>query len=85
MSDQPIDRTDISSAFNSVSFPSTYETQGDADKVQWAARRAVAALQRLSLECSIADARRRAANDGRAASRARKLAAELAKLRGRNR
>lgn len=82
MTDQKIDRTDLSHAYNRVTFPGGYETQGDADKVQWAARRAVAALERLHLECQIASTRRAAAVDTRGGKRNRQLLSVLIKARG---
>jgi hypothetical protein len=85
VSDQKVEQGDLRSAYNKVDFPHGYETQGDVDKVQWAARRAVAALERLSIECSIAKARRDAGIDSRNAKRSRELISTLVKLRSVNR
>ncbi|AXN53340.1 hypothetical protein PBI_THONKO_68 [Mycobacterium phage Thonko] len=84
MTEQTLDRTDISHAVNRVSFPMRYETGAQAEAVQRAARKAVAALDRLALECSIAEARRVEADARRTAERQAKLAASLAKQRGKS-
>lgn len=83
MSEQQIDQVDLNRAWSrSQSMPSGYETSGDAERVQWAARRVIAALSRLDLEISIARERSTAANSARNAKRSRRAASELAKLRG---
>lgn len=82
MTAEKVDRTDLSAVYNRVSFPSRYETKGDADRVQWAARRAIAALHRLNLECEIGAARNAAMQESRSASRNRALLSSLVKLRG---
>jgi hypothetical protein len=77
-----VDRSALQSAYNQVTFPGRYESQRDADRVQWAARRAVAALERLSLECEIVTHRNLAAQETRSANRAREMVSMLVKLRG---
>lgn len=57
--------SDLFSAFNRLACSRIdsicYETAGDRQKVQWAAHKAIAALERLELEMTIAEERRRMA------------------------
>lgn len=82
MSEQQLTRSDVTAAYNRVDWPIGFETSGDVAKVQWAARRAIAALERLSLECEIARTRRLAAIDTRDAQRNRRMLSALINARG---
>lgn len=78
----PINQDQLRRAYNSVDMVGL---AAEPAKVQWAARRAVAALERLSLELHIAAARRDAERATDEAKRQTKLARTLTALRGKDR
>lgn len=80
MTDNVIDQRQLSRSYNRCSLNGALEV-AQAAKVQWAARRAVNALERLHLELSIADAKRMSRMESEAAKRHAKLVRELEKLR----
>lgn len=83
MSDTPISQDDLRIAWNRCnSIPARYETAGDEAKVQWAARRALAAINRLNLEITIAEERNRMAGSERQAKGHRNTLRGLIRLRG---
>jgi hypothetical protein len=75
--------TDLNRAWNiCAKLPTSYETSGDAKRVQWAARRAVEALERLDLEINIANERNAAGRSARSTKLARDNVKRLSAMRG---